>query len=214
MGIASYGIYNYSGSLRAYSINTTEVVGEADISALSASTNWDNSIAPSFSSLACVECASLHMNVNVIATTAHGDEMFWVQNVVDFANTTSQQVRNFYGLIFNETGSSANVEADSYGNGRHGELGGKATYAFGSLLNSTSSYSLPLHLRLAMSVEPYNGGIEIRMSDSPFGNGELRERQRHLRHRAHPHRKRHVCVHCGEAFALAVGRGHRRPRIV
>lgn len=111
------------------------------------------------------------MNVNVVVTTAHGSELFWAQNVVPFANTTTQEVRDFDGLIFNETGSNANVTLDSYGNGRNGELNGKTTYAFGSFLGSTSNYSLPLDVRLTTSVDVYNAGIEIRMSDNPFGNG-------------------------------------------
>lgn len=171
IGIASYGIYNYSGSLQSYSINTTEVVGEADISALSASTNWNYSTDQSYSTLACIQCAGLQMNVNVVVTTGHGNQVFWIQNYVPFSNTTAREVVDFHGLIFNSTTPKANVTLDSYGNGRNGELNGKTTYAFGSFLGPVSSYSLPLDLRLATSVEVYNGGIEIIMSDSPFGNG-------------------------------------------
>lgn len=171
VGIASYGIFNYSGSLRAYSINTTEVVGEANITSLSASTSWDYRTYPPLNSLACTQCASLQMNVNVVVKTNQGSQILWVQNVVPFSNITSQEIVDFYGLIFNMTTSNANVTSSSSGNGHNGELQGKTTYAFGSFSGSITNYSLPLHVKLGTSVAVYNGGIEIKMSDTPFGNG-------------------------------------------
>jgi len=171
VGIAAYGIFNYSGSLRSYSINSSEVVGEANISAIATQTNWDNAIYPSYSSLACMQCASLQMNVNVVVETPFGNQIFWGQNVVPFSNTTSQRTLGHFGLIFNMTTSRANIGQNWYGNGSPGQLNGKTVYGFGSLRGSTTNYSLPLHVRLAISVEVYDGGIEIKMSNSPFGYG-------------------------------------------
>jgi len=176
IGIASYGIYNYSGSLRTYSINSSEVESVADVSALSAFTTWNDSISSSYSFLACVPCASLQMNVNVVAKTTNGFQSFWVQNWVSFSDTANHYALLVHGLIFNQTTINANVSLYSTGNGQISVLPfapefNNTVYGFGSFLEQSRNYSLPLVITLITSVQPYHDGIEVRLSDNPVGNG-------------------------------------------
>ena len=173
VGIASYGISNDSGTIRTYTINTTEVVGEANITALSALVHWNFT---SSSVALCDECASLQMNLNLVVRTPKGDQTFWIQNVVEFVDTTQGKVTTAFGEISNATSHSANLDRNSTGNGEFGTSRNSTVYYFGSF-SETSNYSLPLDVRLQTSVhtvEGGTGGVEIDLSDVPFGDrGEL-----------------------------------------
>ena len=152
-------------------INTTQVVGEANITALSADTPWNYSVDPYLNPLACVYCASLQMNLNVVVETNGGaTQNFWVQNVLSFYNTQEQEMSSLSGLVFNMTVPHANITSTAYGSGRLGTLGGQTTYAFGSLGGVVYSYSLPLAitLRTSVSLSPDHRGIKLSLSDLPL----------------------------------------------
>ena len=116
VGIASYGVYNYSGSHRSYSINSSEVVGDANISSIGAYTTWNDSIDTPHLSAACVYCATLQMNVNALVQTKHGEQVLWIQNVLAFSNTEARKA-HAYGLIFNMTMASSYITTEAIGNG-------------------------------------------------------------------------------------------------
>lgn len=100
VGVASYGLYNYSGKVYPYQVSTDEVVGVANITALSAYT-------PAPPPNSSVWGASLQLNVALNTYIKNHLSVFWLQNVVDF-NTTSDR---YYLIdnIWNDTGFSGNL---------------------------------------------------------------------------------------------------------
>lgn len=174
-GIASYGLYNDSGSIRPYAVSTTEVVGQASISALSTTTKWNDSTLPSTNIFRCDQCAALQMNVDVLVTTSHGNQSLWVQNVASFIDTSQRETGGVLGQIWNLTIPIANITDGSTGNGYIGKIvsaGGTQTcYCFGYLGVVEGLYTLPLEITLTTSVQvPTNhSGIEVMISAAPFG---------------------------------------------
>lgn len=174
VGIATYGIYNYSGSLESYSINSSEIIGEANISSISAFTTWNDSIFPSFSALSCVQCASLQMNVNAIVRTKDGEQIFWIQNVLAFSNTSTDKVLKPEGIIWNLTTANSNMSTNTVGNGYRSPLGNNIVYSSTSFFNGQEvDYTLPLHVRMTTSIYADANGVTIQLSNHPFGNGTL-----------------------------------------
>jgi Thermopsin len=173
VGIAAYGLSNYSGSVRSYSIDSSEVVGEANVTALSPLTTWNNSVSPSGSFLSCVQCASLQMNVNAIVRTQEGEQVFWIQNLLSFSNTTKNIALRPIGMIWNQTTINADITPQTSGNGSPNILGqhNNIVYGFGSFVGGTANYSLPLSIRLTTSIASNPNGISIVLSDYPFGDG-------------------------------------------
>lgn len=176
VGIASYGLGNNSGSINPYVIRTSEVVGQANISSLSATTTWNDSIYPEDSFLACDQCATLQMNANVLVETSDGNQSFWVQNVVHFYSTSEHELSGLHGLIFNQTTPTSNMSANTSGTGLTGGLN-RTVYAFGSLGYSVGTYSLPLGITLKITVQVPKDyeGIRISLSDEPTSKAERYE---------------------------------------
>jgi hypothetical protein len=175
VGIASYGISNESGSLQAYSINSSEAVGEANISSIAALTHWNYSINPIYSALACVDCATLQMNVNAMVQTGNGEQVFWIQNALPFANANTHKVLMPIGIVFNYTKMDAGITHDASGTGAFSTLVGNIVYGLGSFLGQQVSYSLPLTVKMTTSISLTPTGVNISLSDEPFGNGTLAE---------------------------------------
>ena len=171
VGIASYGISNNSGTLHFYRIDASEVEGIADVSAINAVTNWNYSIYPQYGILSCITCASLQMNVNAVVNTTSGQQIFWIQNTVSFFDTSTDSFLPAHGQIWNLTTIDANMSTGISGNGELGELDNQTDYGFGSFFAPTMSYNLPLSVKLVTSVQMIQNGVQIRLYDSPFGNG-------------------------------------------
>ena len=175
VGIGAYGLYNNSGSIIPYVINTSEVVGQASISALSTATVWNDSALPGYSFLKCSPCADLQMNVNVLVETTRGNQTLYVQDVASFRDTSIQETGGIIGQIWNETRPNANISADSSGNGALGTIiissHAVTCYCFGRLGTVEGRYSLPLDVALTIQVRvPRNySGIEITLLSTPFG---------------------------------------------
>jgi thermopsin len=171
VGIASYGVYNYSGSLRPYNITTEEVIGEANVSSLSPdATVWNHTLSPLEP---CNYCASLQLNLNVMVETSNGVQLFWIQNIVPFTNTVEDLTEYAAGQIYNMTTSNANFTANYQGNGILSQLGGQTLFQFGDYpaFGPTLNYSLPLKIKLVTQIEENKSGIVIHLYDEPFGNG-------------------------------------------
>lgn len=163
-GIASYGLSNDSGTFHAYNASTSEVVGQANISSLSAAPNWNYSVFPARTPYACGECASLQMNVWVLVRTKVAPQSFWIQDVVKFFDT-SQYEAGAGGEIFNLTSAGADVSSGASGSGRL-QPGNQTTYAWGSDGRFTGYYSLPLDItfRTSVAVPENQSGVEISLS--------------------------------------------------
>ena len=175
VGIASYGIYNNSDSLRSYSINSSEVVGEANITTLAASTNWNYELSPSFNFLACVQCAGLQMNVNAILQTKQGEQVFWIQNGLPFLNTTTtHKVLKPEGIVFNQTTINSAINVNAVGTGGvRSILSNKIVFGSHSFGGAELNYTLPLSVKMTTSIHTDPNGVTISLSNDPFGGGIL-----------------------------------------
>lgn len=171
-GIASWGLYNESGSIRTYSISTTEVIGQANISTLEAVPNWNYSLYPQWAFYSCGPCAALLMNVVVLVNTSDGVQRFWVQNNVHFFSTSTVAGRprqvGYVGELWNFTTPTSNLSRYASGTGMIGDYYNQSLYMFGSLLRPSGSYALPLSITLKTSVSfPNDTGVEVTLSDGP-----------------------------------------------
>lgn len=165
-GIASYGIYNYSGLLRSYVVNTTEVSGGANISALAA-----ESTSPSGQSLH--GSAGLQLNLNMLVRTQSNEtQIYWLQNVVLFSNTSSHRAYAPLDEVFNETTPRANIDGASGMGSDYQVPPGNLVYYYGN--NSTHNYRLPLSITLLVLIETIPGkGVNISFYNEPFGGGNF-----------------------------------------
>ena len=144
IGIASYGLYNtLNGSTRTYQINTTEIVGIANISSIEAYNATPSSNVSKYG-------ASLQLNIMMNGYNNDGKKLaYWLQDVINF-NTSND---NFYlaDNIWNSSLPSANM-TEAYGRGNLSISTYNATYkrkvyvfAFPKYY---MNYSLPLSLKL------------------------------------------------------------------
>ena len=171
-GIASWGFYNESGSVRTYSISTTEVIGQANVSSLEAVPNWNYSLYPQWAFYSCGPCAALLMNVVVLVNTSGGVQRFWVQNNVHFFSTSTVAGRprqvGYVGELWNFTTPTSNLSRYASGTGMIGDYYNQSLYMFGSLLHPSGSYALPLSIVLKTAVRvPNDTGVEVTLSDGP-----------------------------------------------
>jgi len=165
VGVASYGVYNKSGTLIPYQISTGGVVGVANITSLSAySENTSGNVSQ--------YGASLQLNVE-LNTHADGQlRVFWLQNVVDF-NTSAD---DFYLVdnIWNSTLPDANMSNSSLrGMGNVtvcGGCGNQAFYAY-SYPSGYFNYSLPLNIKLVMLENQTANGTVLSFGYQLLQNG-------------------------------------------
>jgi len=110
-GLASFGLYNVSGNALSYAIQTSGMVGAANISSIQAY----NSSAPTLNDT--VSGVTLQLNVELVAEGSNGLEQdYWVQNSPDFVTSVDQVSYNDNlwnntdpnGLLSNETVTSPN----------------------------------------------------------------------------------------------------------
>jgi Thermopsin. len=83
IGIADYGVYNISGTLRASMVNYTEAIGYATIYSISAF----NATPPEDTNRSG---ASLQLNAVLQVNTNNDSYQFWLQNVIDFITSTKE----------------------------------------------------------------------------------------------------------------------------
>ena len=169
LGVASYGLYNNSGSLVSYQISTDEVVGAAGISALAAHN------ATAGESGSNISGATLQLNaVLVVQENGGGQQVYWCQNTPDFVTATGEialvdNVWNYSvsGLLGNDTVTSQGGLGYVYSFESNGTTG---YYYSNSPTNS--SYSLPLGLALVMNESAIPGtGVLVQMGARTFWNG-------------------------------------------
>lgn len=138
IGIASYGLNNtLNNSIKTYQINTSEVVGIANISSIRAY----NAMPLNMSKYG----ASLQLNVMMAGYNTNGKELtYWLQDMVRF-NTSSN---TFYIIdnIWNRSLPNLNM-TKVYGNGNLSIFNHIKFYSF-SFPNYTMNYSLPIFIKL------------------------------------------------------------------
>jgi thermopsin len=144
IGVASYGLYNISGKLYPYQVLTDEVVGVANITALSAY----NPAPPPNSS---INGASLQLNVGLNTHVNSKLVVFWLQDVIDF-NTSSDRYY-FVDNIWNNTNPSANLTTGTVvgvGNLSFCSSCGNQTFYVDSYPVYYLNYSFPFSVKLVI----------------------------------------------------------------
>ena len=164
VGVASYGLYNISGKTYPYQVKTDEVVGVANITALSAY----NPNPPQNSS---ASGASLQLNVGLNTYVDNKLKVFWLQDVADF-NTSSNQYY-FVDNIWNNTGSDGDLSNSS--------LIGRGNLSVCSSCNQNFyvdsypvyflNYSLPLRLQLVILENQTQAGSTLYFGYQILRNG-------------------------------------------
>ena len=154
IGVASYGLYDKQGHMFAYQINTSGVVGVANITSMYANNTGLLQNGSEFGD-------GLQLNVEMQTKTNGREQVFWLQNVADF-NTSSDR---FYLVdnIWNNTLPYASVASGSlYGEGNLSvcsDCFGQQFYAY-SYPVGFIDYSLPLKLKLVVTENnTYNGTV-------------------------------------------------------
>jgi len=155
IGIADYGVLNSSGTITAYAVRASEVIGEANITSLQAYNPFFNS----------PYSASLQLNAVLLINTTGGQQDYLLQNVVEF-QTNSEEMR-LADNIWNITSPSSYVSSSRI-SGRGAvstetwvppwALAASSLYSYYS---GYTNYGLPLTLRLATSVSLTSYGVEV-----------------------------------------------------
>lgn len=157
-GIASYGITNQSGVDAPYAIASTDVIGVASISSISAYNSTAESAGQNPSG------ATLQLNsVLVVDDKGGGTQAYWCQNTPDFVTSAYQVALSDNVWNYSVSGFLSNDSITSEGGGGYVstfQQNGTTEYyyAYGE---SNSSYSLPLEMVLLINatVEPGTGAL-------------------------------------------------------
>jgi thermopsin len=164
-GVAAYGLYNRSGTVSAYKVDTGSIIGFADVSELSATDTGSNDGA-----------ASLQENAVLQVNNTGGDSFtYWPQNVLVFE--TSSNTVTFRDNVLNITGDGAELTNQSItGRGTTNGVtnqGSVQTYYGNYDSNYTYSYSLPQAWVLYMNETVVHGtGIVLQMGIRQLGGSD------------------------------------------
>ena len=155
-GIASYGITNQSGVDAPYSIASTDVIGVASISSISAYNSTAESAGQNPSG------ATLQLNsVLVVEENGSGTQVYWCQNTPDFVTSASEVAFSDNVWNYSASGFLSNDSITSEGGGGYVstvQQNGTTQYYY-AYVESNSSYSLPLGMVLLINAtaEPGRG---------------------------------------------------------
>jgi thermopsin len=169
-GLASFGLYNASGSAIPYTIQTSSIVGTANISSIQAY----NSSAPTLSDT--VSGATLQLNAELVAIGQNGSEQdYWVQNSPDFVTSVDQVSYNdnvwnntdINGLLSNSSVTSPNGPS-VFSTGSN-DSQGLYYYAYGT---NNYTYVTPFDIKLLLNESLVQGqGILVNIGDQAVLNG-------------------------------------------
>jgi thermopsin len=171
-GLASFGLYNASGNAIPYSINTTSIVGTANISSIQAY----NASAASFNDT--VSGATLQLNAVLVAMGLNGTQQdYWIQNTPDFVTNASQVAfgdnawnnTDEDGFLSNQTMTSPNGNS-VYSTGANES---QPQYFYGY---STSNYTYvePFDLKLLLNDSVLSGkGVLVQIGTQVLQNGSV-----------------------------------------
>ena len=168
-GIASFGVYNYSGNVVPYEIKTDEVVGVANISSILSYNSTAASVNDTLSG------ATLQLNSMLVVNDQSGtSKVYWAQDTPDFV--TNSSVVSYADNVWNNTDSSGSLSNDTIVSQSGGYVlvansSGQVSdyYAYGT---ANSSYALPFDVSLIMNESVVGSqGILLQMGVSILRNG-------------------------------------------
>jgi hypothetical protein len=154
-GLAAFGLEKTASSIKPYVIQTSGVIGNAYISALSAynaSLNIDR------------YGTTLQLNTMLMVNTSGAPQIFWLQNTALF-DTKASLVEAPEDEIFNLTARYAPI--DVVGGGSVAVLKNQTYYSLGT---SPYNYNLPLNLTLGIFVYATASGVVVNFYNSPFAD--------------------------------------------
>lgn len=170
-GISTFGLSNSSGVVSSYQVQTTEVVGIANISSMQVYTpNAEREYGVSDTG------ATLQLNTVLVVNDASGQKVYWAQNVPDFETGPStvsigDEIWNWTdntGFLSNQTVTSPNLQNGGavYPTGE----GNSGPYVY-NYNGPNETYSTPLNLGLLVSetVLP-NQGVLVQFGDEILAN--------------------------------------------
>jgi hypothetical protein len=167
-GIASFGLYNASGNAVPYQVETSEVVGIGDVSAMQAYN------ATASSDQSNISGATLQLNTVLVVNESNGGQQsYWIQNTPDFVTSAptvafGDNIWNFSvsGILSNSTVTST-VGGAVYTFPDDGTTGYYYSYEAN---NMTYSYPLGIALLAQESVDP-GVGVVVDLGAQLFQNG-------------------------------------------
>ena len=170
-GVASYGLYNDSGALAAYTVKASEVAGTADMSSLRAF----NSTAALANST--VYGASLQLNAVLSVVDKDGSiESYWCQDVPDLTTNSSSLVY-YASNVWNDTSFAGVLTNQSITSGFGGSvsttsLEGNTTDFYVNSSPNYEYYNLPFDLALVMNETLLPGtGVAVGFGVQVLQNG-------------------------------------------
>jgi thermopsin len=165
-GVASFGLYNVSGNAVPYQVETSEVVGLADVSALQA---YNASAASDQSN---PSGATLQLNSILVVNEQGGlQQDYWTQNTPDFVTAASQVAYGDNLWNFSVSGFLSNNTVTSTSGGFVAPNTG-STGDYYSEENSNLTYSFPFVLALLMNETVIPGqGVLLQMGAQMLQNG-------------------------------------------
>ena len=172
MGLASFGVYNESGTAIPYRIQTRELVGVANISSVQVNTQdaFRYGVSPSG--------FSVQLNAMLVVGDggASSPQVFWVHNVPDFE--TGPSIVSFGDQIWNQTdgaGYLSNQTITSVNGGfvfTTGQTRLSAGMSYYSNAMGNATYSLPFRFGLVMNATLVPGtGVSVRFGYRLLANG-------------------------------------------
>jgi len=167
-GISTFGLNNKSGVVTPYTIESTDIVGVADIASIQAY----NASAPAINDT--VSGATLQMNSLLVVNELGGSQqVYWVQDTPDFVTSTLQVswADNIWNASVSGILGNSTVTSQDGGYVYSFPNFGSTGYYY-SFQSSNSSYSLPLKLALVESETIVSGvGVQVQMGVQVLGNG-------------------------------------------
>lgn len=151
-GIASFGLYNYSGSITPYVIRTNEMLGYANITSLLA--YYKGALRYGVNPYT----ASLQFNIVLFINTTKGIFAYWLQDVGVFY--TNKNTLTFVDNIWNLTGKVSTLNSNAIiGNGKVASAGYGQTFYY--VVGPSYSYSLPLSFVYIINMSYNSSAVKI-----------------------------------------------------
>ncbi|MCY0852120.1 MAG: thermopsin family protease [Thermoplasma acidophilum] len=139
MGVADVGLFNSSGSITPYSVNTTGIMGAVDLNSTQVFYLYDDQ-PYSFA----VQLNAVAHDVDLFGNSSYS---FWAQNVVIYSTRTHQL--SFIDNVWNFSSPAFNMTANAlHGNGKL--VPGVFYYDIGPTFNISFPFSLKLYLNSSL----------------------------------------------------------------
>ncbi len=167
-GVASFGLYNDSGVVTSYTVESSDVLGVADIASLQAY----NASAAEFNDT--LSGATLQLNAILVINEKGGQQQdYWTQNTPDFVTATNQVswADNIWNASVSGVLSNGTVSSTDGGYVYSFSNFGSTGYYY-SYQSSNTTYRLPLELALVMGESIVQGvGVRVQMGIQEITNG-------------------------------------------